>query len=109
MDAAELARIWIEAWSAGAPEGIPLTEDFTHTSPFGRIEGRETYLEFMQPMTGEGAVPLTIVRVIREGDEAVVHYEMHLGSGPVHACDWIRAADGGIAEIHSFYDATDMR
>lgn len=109
MDAAELARTWIEAWNAGAPEGIPLAEDFCHTSPFGRIEGRETYLEWMRPMTGEGAVPLTIRRVLGGDEEAVVHYEIGMLSGTVAACDWIRVKEGRITDIHSFYDATDMR
>lgn len=109
MDPTELARAWIEAWNAGAPEGIPMTEGFTHTSPFGRIAGRETYLEWMQPMTGEGAVPLRIHRIIGDGRDAVVHYEIQHSSGPVQACDWLVTDGDQISEIHSFYDATAMR
>ncbi len=44
---AELAVGWIEAWIRMDLEWLKerLAPDFVHTSPFGRLEGRDFYLE----------------------------------------------------------------
>ena len=108
-DAGALATLWIESWSKGDPSPIPLAEGFVHISPFGRIEGREAYLEFMAPMTGDHAMPLTVLRLLAGDDEAVIHYRMPGPGGPVDACDWVAVNDGEIIEIRAFYDATSLR
>ena len=43
-EAERLARAWIEGWIAGKPDEIPLAREFTHSSPFGVVKGREKYL-----------------------------------------------------------------
>jgi hypothetical protein len=109
MDGAErLARVWIEGWNAGKPYDIPLAADFSHSSPFGKIEGREKYLEWMKPMIGKGP-ELRIVKTLGTGDEAVIRYEMRTPAGTVACCDWVEIRDGEIAAITSFYDATSLR
>jgi hypothetical protein len=35
------ANYWIECWNNGTPDLIPLAEDFSHTNPFGHVEGRD--------------------------------------------------------------------
>ncbi len=107
--AAALAREWIEAWIAGTPHKLPLAESFTHSSPFGTIEGRDTYFEWMKPMLERGSPPMKIVKVLGGEDEAVVWYDLTLPSGEVPCCDWVHVRDGKIAAITSFYDATNMR
>ena len=108
-DAASLARLWIEAWNEGAPDRIPLAESFVHTSPFGRVAGRETYLEWVKPLAAQNVTTLTIRRVLASGDSAAIHFEMTTPKGPVEVCDWVVVSDGEIQEIHSFYDATLLR
>lgn len=109
VNTAELARTWIECWNAGTPDDIPLAADFVHTSPFGRVSGRETYLEWVKPLAAQNVTDLRILRVLSDGDEAAIHFEMSTPSGPVQVCDWVRAHNGEIQEIHSFYDATGLR
>lgn len=109
MTAEELARLWIERWNAGDPDSIPLAEEFKHTSPFGCVEGREEYLEWVKPLAARNVAGLRIVRTLGSADEAVIHFEMETPQGPVQVCDWVVARDGEIKEIHSFYDATDLR
>ena len=106
-----LARIWIESWNAGAPERIPLAQHFVHTSPFGRIDGKDVYLDWMQSATDGGVAKLKILRTMEDSssNQATIHFEMETASGPVQACDWIVAENGEITEIHSFYDATNLR
>lgn len=107
-NAEELARLWIDAWDRGDPSVIPLAEAFTHTSPFGVIEGRSRYLEWMEPVTGRGP-SLNIVRTLDGGDQAAIWYEMSTGDHALACCDWIEAEDGEIVAITSFYDATALR
>lgn len=109
QSALNLATIWIERWNEGAPDSIPLAEDFAHTSPFGRVEGREKYLEWVKPLAAKNVTELRILRTLSSGNEAVIHFEMETPNGPVQVCDWVVVADGEIKEIHSFYDATELR
>lgn len=107
-DAKALARQWIECWNNGKPDALPLSNDFTHTSPFGRVSGRETYLEWVKPLAAKNVAELTINRVMSAGNDAVVHFTMQTPTGPVECCDWVVAENGEITEIHSFYDASGL-
>lgn len=48
---AALARLWIEAWANMDIAWLRehLAPDFVHTSPFGRLEGRDHYLATVDP------------------------------------------------------------
>lgn len=107
--ARRLAHVWIDAWNRGEPESIPLAETFVHTSPFGRIEGREKYLEKTIPMAKRNVTSLTVLKTIATSDEVVIMFEMQTPAGPIPVCDWISIEGENIAEIRSFYDATDLR
>jgi hypothetical protein len=109
-DSAEtLAKVWIERWNEGTPELIPLAEKFKHTSPFGLIEGRRTYLDWVKPMAARNVTHLRILRILSSSNEAVIHFEMKTPKGLIPVCDWIVVDDGQITKIHSFYDATELR
>jgi len=109
--AEQLARTWIEAWQAGEPDRIPLAEDFVHTSPFGRVEGRDRYLEWVKPLAAENVVELRVRRVLAsaDGTQAAIHFVMTTPGGPVDVCDWVVASEGTIREIRSFYDASGLK
>ena len=107
--AGELARTWIECWNKGTPDLIPLSEDFTHTSPYGRVAGREKYLEWVKPLSKQNVMDLKIQRILSQRNEAVIHFEMKTPKGTIPVCDWVVVNDGQITEIHSFYDASDLR
>ncbi len=108
-NAETLARVWIERWNERAPDLIPLAENFTHTSPFGRVEGRQTYLDWVKPLAERNVTQLRILRTLSSSNEAVIHFEMETPKGPIQVCDWVVVRDGQITEIHSFYDATALR
>lgn len=107
--AGALARIWIEHRNEGAPDLIPLASGFKHTSPFGCVEGRERYLEWVKPLAAKNVTELRIRRVLSSRDEATIHLEMDTPGGLVQCCDWVMVEDGEITEIHSFYDTTGLR
>lgn len=108
---AELARGWIEAWIRMDLEWLEqkLSPDFVHVSPFGRLEGRDHYLETVEPMARKSVVQLTIKDVIASGDRAAVRFDNHTPGGIVESCDWVRIESGRIREVRSFYDSTKIR
>lgn len=108
-NAERLAITWIDLWNKGQPEAIPLAETFAHTSPFGRIEGRENYLEKVKPMAKRNVTSLNVVRTLARSNQAVIHFEMQTPKGTIQVCDWITVEGDHISEIHSFYDATELR
>jgi len=108
---AALARGWIEAWIRMDLEWLRahLAEDFVHTSPFGRLEGRELYLETVEPLARKSVTELVIREVVARGDRAAIWFENRGPGGVVDSCDWLRVEGDRILEIHSFYDSAKIR
>lgn len=94
---------------AGKPDDIPLARDFTHSSPFGVVEGRGRYLEWVKPLAAENVTALEIVKTLGGEGEAVIWFEMTTPKGRVQCCDWVQSAGGEIVAVTSFYDATGLR
>lgn len=109
--AGELARGWIDAWTRNDLEWLRerLAPDFVHTSPFGRLEGRDHYLATVAPMAAKSVQDLRIVDVIAEGDRAAIWFENVTPRGEIPSCDWLRIEGRQIREIRSFYDSGKVR
>lgn len=96
----EIADLWFEAFRTKDIAKLQLTEDFVHTSPFGEIKGRETYLDLVRENPEAFFSPkIEILDVVEGGDKFAVRYLMN--GNP--ACDCIYVRDGQIAEIFSYY------
>jgi len=108
---AELARRWIEAWIDMDMAWLRhwLAPDFVHVSPFGRLEGRESYLATVEPMARKSVMELVINDVIASGGQAAVWFENRTPAGVVDSCDWVRVENDLIKEIRSFYDTAMIR
>lgn len=108
---AELVVGWIEAWIRMDMELLKerLAPDFVHTSPFGRLEGRDSYLKTVEPMARKSVRGLEIKHVIASGDLGAVWFENRTSKGVIPSCDWVRVEDGLIKEIQSFYDSALVR
>ncbi len=107
--ATELAHIWIDKWNEGDPDNIPLDKEFTHSSPFGTVSGREKYLEWVKPLAAKNVSALRIVRIIGDNDQAAIYFEMNTSEGWVPVVDWLDVKDGKILKIQSFYDASGLK
>lgn len=109
--AEELAVGWIKAWIRMDMAWLEsrLAPDFVHTSPFGRLEGREFYLKTVEPMARKSVQQLEIKDVIASGDRAAVWFENRTPAGVIPSCDWVRVENGQIKEIQSFYDSVKVR
>lgn len=106
-----LARGWIEAWQRMDLDWLRanLTDDFVHTSPFGRLEGREHYLEVVVPAARKSVLELVIREVMAEDGRAAIWFENRTAEGAVDSCDWVFVEGDGIREIRSFYDTAGLR
>ncbi len=108
---AELAVQWIEAWIRFDMDWLRshLAPDFVHVSPFGRFEGRDTYLAAVEPMARKSVMELEVLDVVASGSQAVVRFENRTPNGVVETCDWVRVESDLIQEIRSFYDTALVR
>ncbi len=107
--AEKLARVWIEGWIAGKPDDIPLAKNFSHSSPFSTVSGREKYLEWVKPLAAKNVASLKILKTLGGEDEAVIWFEMMTPNGVMQCCDWVQTKNGEIVAINSFNDATSLR
>ena len=107
----ELARGWIEAWIRLDMDWLRewLAPDFVHLSPFGRLEGRDSYLETVEPMARKSVMELEVMDVVASGNQAVVWFENRTPNGAIPTCDWVRVENDRIREIRSFYDSVKVR
>lgn len=108
-EAEKLGLAWINGWIEGKPDEIPLTDDFTHSSPFGVVSGRQEYLEWVKPLSAQNVMSLTIVKTLGGKDEAAIWFEMRSPKGTTLCCDWLHIRNGKIASIQSFYDPSNVR
>lgn len=106
-----LARGWIEAWIRFDMDWLRehLSDDFAHTRPFGRLEGREHYLGVVEPMARKSVSELKIRDVVIAEDRAALWFENHTGGAIIDTCDWVFVEDGQIRKIRSFYDPAAVR
>jgi len=110
-ETAELAVGWIEAWVKMDLAWLRrhLSPTFVHTSPFGRLEGRDFYLDTVEPMARKSVQSLEIKHVVVGDNQAAVWFENKTPKGVIPSCDWVRVEDGMIASIQSFYDSALVR
>ncbi|WP_186756600.1 nuclear transport factor 2 family protein [Echinicola salinicaeni] len=48
MEAQKVSKKWFQLWELGKFRNLPITEDFTHSSPYGIIEGKQAYLNLVE-------------------------------------------------------------
>jgi hypothetical protein len=87
----------------------PACRELHACEPYGRIEGRQTYLDWVRPLAARNVTQLRILRTLSDANQAAIHFEMQTPNRAIQVCDWIVVENGQIREIHSFYDATELR
>lgn len=91
---------WFNAFRDKDISKLELTEDFTHTSPYGVINGRQAYLDLVKGNAEAFFSPvLEVLDVIGDGDKFAARYLVN--NNP--ACDCFYIRNGQIAEIFSYY------
>ncbi|MBT8143023.1 MAG: nuclear transport factor 2 family protein [Gammaproteobacteria bacterium] len=98
---------WFDVWESGKLEELPVTDDFSHTSPFGTIAPKSAYLEIVSKNRAEflGNV-FTILDQIQEGNKLVVRYDLsNKNTGlEMRVCECYELEGDLINEIHAYYN-----
>ena len=100
----KVAESWLGAFIARDVSLLELADDFVHTSPFGKVCGREAYLELVR--ANEEAFfsnPIEIIDFLDCDDRFAVRYIV----GQMPACDVVYVRDGLISEVFSYYHFGD--
>ena len=98
-------RAWFGAWQEGNYREIPVTDDFTHISPFGTVEGKAAYLELVEAnLDSFLGFHFTIHDELHGDSVACVRYTAHKGEFSLDASEWFFGTDAGIDEIVSYYN-----
>ncbi len=96
---------WFDAWEGGDFHTIPVADDFVHTSPFGTIEGKTTYLALVAANRGAFlGFSFEIHDAIYEDDRACVRYTARKGEYAMEVSEWFYGGPNGITEIVSYYN-----
>jgi hypothetical protein len=95
----KVVDVWFDAFREKDISKPKLAEDFAHSSPFGEIKGRKTYLDMVRE-NEEAFFSLTleILDVFEDGNKFAGQYLVN--GNP--ACDCIYLRDGQISKIYSY-------
>ncbi len=111
MEIKKVVTDWFKKWDEGDIENLPISEDFSHSSPYGTIMGKEAYLDLVRPNKSKflGNV-ITLQDELYNGDRAAVRYHLenkNEGFSMV-VSEWIYAESGLIKTIHAYYQVGEI-
>jgi len=101
---------WFECWETGNIDALPITDNFSHTSPFGTIQPKKRYLEIVSKNKKDFLEnKLTVLKQIKEGNEVCVQFEQkNTNTGlEMTVCEWYVLDGNLIKAIRSFYNVGD--
>lgn len=105
MTIQELVTAWFDLWTKGDFEKLPLAEDFTHTSPYGMVEGKKTYLDLArankEAFTGN---TFDIHEILFDQNRGCIRYTMNSPTGTLEVSEWIYESNGLISKIIAYYN-----
>lgn len=108
MTCKELAHEWFSKWDAGDFERLPLATDFQHTSPYGTISGKNTYLDLVRANTRKFlGNQITIIDDIFLESRGCVRYSLVNTDFSMEVTEWFYTANNLIKQIVAYYHIGD--
>lgn len=106
----ELVDKWFNLWETGDFMALPLADTFSHTSPYGTVNGKEAYLQLADKnrkmFLGN---TFEIHDTLFSGNIACVRYTMYSKTGRLKVSEWFYAKGGLINKIVSYYNLKEER
>lgn len=105
-----LVKEWFEKWENGNYQDLPITEDFKHTSPFGTISGKATYLQTV--MANEEQFlghTFELLDEVYGENKACIRYRAMKGEHELEVSEWQYFNGGLIQEIVAHYHIGEIR
>lgn len=111
MEIKDLVRLWFEKWNKGDYHTLPLSENFKHTSPFGTIDGKTTYLDLVKENEDKFlGQTFEIHDAIYEKDKACVRYTAKQGKDfSLDVSEWYYIKNNLIEKIIAYYHIGEIR
>lgn len=105
MNAEILVRKWFVCWEKGDFEQLPITNNFIHTSPYGTIEGKSTYLEIVKANRDKFlGHRFTLHDAFYGADKACVRYSAIKEEFRLEVSEWHYIQNGMIHKIIAYYN-----
>lgn len=106
----KLVHDWFQKWESGDFKNLPVSENFTHTSPFGTIEGKKEYLYTVRKNKDKFlGYSFKLHDEIYNSDNACVRYTAIQGDFTLDVSEWYYFKGGLIEEIIAYYHIGDIR
>ena len=105
MTASKLVQLWFQKWESGEFLDLPITENFTHTSPYGTIQGKKDYIALVEANRDKFLGHRFNIHDILEGPHsACVRYTAIQEDFELEVTEWHYAQDDLIEEIIAYYN-----
>lgn len=110
MDLEILVKEWFNKWEEGDFHNLPVTENFTHTSPFGIIKGKKEYISLVESNKDKFlGYYFEIQDEIYEKDRACVRYRAIQGDFKLDVSEWYYNNEDLIEKIVAYYHIGEIR
>ncbi len=105
MKARELVHKWFECWESNNFLNIPVTDDFTHTSPYGVISGKNEYLKIVEQNRDKFLNhKFIILDELFDDQVACVRYKAVQPEFELEVTEWHKVRENKISEIIAYYN-----
>lgn len=104
MNIKTLVKTWFAKWEEGDFYQLPVTENFSHTSPYGTIQGKQAYLNLVEENKDKFLNHHFEIHdeLYAEG-KACVRYTAVQGDFKLDVSEWHYEKDGLLHEIIAYY------
>ncbi|WP_038267384.1 nuclear transport factor 2 family protein [Zhouia amylolytica] len=105
-----LVMEWFSKWSSGDFTNLPISANFSHTSPFGTIEGKQGYIDLVAANKDKFlGYTFSIIDGVYEQDKACVRYKAVQGDFELEVSEWYYFKEACIDKIVAYYHIGDIR
>lgn len=105
MDCSKLVKQWFDIWEKGNFEALPLAENFSHTSPYGTINGKQAYMDLVNDNRDKFlGHTFNIHDTIFEGNRACIMYTAVQGDFRLEVTEWHYIQNNLIEKIIAYYN-----
>jgi hypothetical protein len=106
----EIIKDWFKKWELGDFVNLPLAEQFKHTSPFGVIKGKETYLNLVKSNKDKFlGHQFEIIDELYEDNKGCIRYKAIQGDFSLDVSEWHYIENNLIIEIVAYYHIGEIR
>ena len=105
MTAEELVKKWFDAWEKGDFQQLPISDSFTHTSPYGIIKSKTVYVDLVAANQDKFlGHRFEIHDEIYGKNHGCVRYTAVQGDFRLEVSEWHYVKEGLIQEIVAYYN-----